>query len=128
MIPIKRPLQTRADIEEMVNAFYEKVRTDDQLGFLFDSVARVDWHHHLPRMYDFWEFQLTDSPVYGGNPMGVHLRLHHQYPLTPAHFNRWKQLFVEAVDEQFEGGLADLAKQRAISIATVMQIKILQSN
>lgn len=124
----KPPLENRDQIEELVNAFYRKVRADDQIGFLFDAIAKVDWPAHLPRMYDFWEFQLTDSPVYSGNPMGVHLKLHEQYPLTHQHFQRWKDLFLVTVDELFEGGMADRAKQRAISIATIMEIKMLQSN
>jgi hemoglobin len=34
-------------------------------------------------------------------------------------------LFTKTVDQLFEGEHADLAKQRAVSIATVMQLKIL---
>jgi len=46
-------------------------------------------------------------------------------PLTRAHFTRWNELFAQTVDELFEGTNAILAKQRALSISTVMQIKIL---
>ena len=38
---------------------------------------------------------------------------------------RWLQLFTSTVDELFEGEKAELAKQRAMSIATVMQLKLL---
>jgi hemoglobin len=34
------------------------------------------------------------------------------------------QLFTESVDKSFEGSKANLAKQRATSIATMMNIKI----
>jgi len=40
------------------------------------------------------------------------------------HFQRWIHLFTETVDELFEGNTSELAKQRATSIATVMQIKM----
>ena len=36
-------LTTREDIEVLVNTFYEKVRTDDLLGFIFDEIAVVNW-------------------------------------------------------------------------------------
>jgi len=40
------------------------------------------------------------------------------------HFQKWLLLFTETVDQLFEGEKAELAKQRATSIATVMQIKM----
>jgi hemoglobin len=56
--------------------------------------------------------------------MFVHKRLNARIALEPAHFERWKKLFVETVRELFEGDKAELAEQRAVSIATVMQLKI----
>ena len=35
-------LAGRADIERLVNTFYERVRSDDLLGFIFDDVAKID--------------------------------------------------------------------------------------
>jgi hemoglobin len=40
------------------------------------------------------------------------------------HLDRWVKIFSETVDEMFEGTKASLAKQRAVSIATMMNIKI----
>ena len=57
--------------------------------------------------------------------MMVHKKLHNKTPLNAAHFKEWIQLFTQTIDELFEGEKAELAKQRAISIATMMQIKIL---
>ncbi|OPZ14298.1 MAG: hypothetical protein BWZ05_02362 [Bacteroidetes bacterium ADurb.BinA245] len=44
--------------------------------------------------------------------------------MNPEHFNRWIELFTKTVDDLFEGTNATTIKQRAMSIATVMQIKI----
>ena len=55
-----------------------------------------------------------------------HLVLHQQSPLTKQHFVTWLRYFKESVDELFEGEKAFQAKERATSIATVMQIKISQ--
>ncbi len=118
-------MKGREDIELLVNSFYLKVRNDEVIGYLFNEVARVNWDHHLPIMYDFWQKILFNEEGYKGNPMPKHLALHQQSPLNPAHFERWVNLFVSTIDELFEGDYAELAKQRARSIATVMQIRVL---
>jgi hemoglobin len=46
-------------------------------------------------------------------------------PLTKPHFKQWEKLFTETVDELFDGDNAILAKQRALSISTLMQVKII---
>jgi len=55
----------------------------------------------------------------------VHGVLHQSANFTAEHFNVWLKLFTSTVNELFEGEKAELAKQRAISIATVMQTKLL---
>ena len=61
---------------------------------------------------------------YQGNAMKKHININRVTPLQKKHFVRWLQLFNETVDEYFEGEKAELAKQRAHSIATVIQVKI----
>lgn len=84
----------------------------------------MNWEQHLPVMYDFWDNVLFQTGDYSGNPMVTHAQLHHRFPLTGEHFTRWKKLFLETIEEHFEGPNAELARQRALSIATVMEIKI----
>ena len=77
-------------------------------------------------MYDFWQNIIFHTGGYTGNPMRIHMNLHKQAPMKKEHFDRWLQLFTATVDELFEGEKAEQAKQRALSIATVMQINIAQ--
>jgi len=56
--------------------------------------------------------------------MITHRKLNLIVSLTPEHFKRWLSLFQQTIDENFEGEKAELARQRAISIATVMQLKL----
>jgi hemoglobin len=51
----KKDIIDRTDIENLVNRFYDKVKKDDLIGFIFNDVAKLDWEKHLPTMYDFWE-------------------------------------------------------------------------
>jgi hemoglobin len=125
---MKKDISNRADIQLLVDTFYNKVRLDETIGYLFNDVAQVNWEQHLPRMYDFWENILFQTGGFKGNPMAAHVQLHQQSPLTAAHFERWQQLFLATVDEQFEGDKAELIKQRARSIATMMLIKVHPTN
>jgi hemoglobin len=121
---LKKDIQNRTDIKILIDTFYSKVRVDDQIAYLFNDVAKVDWEHHLPRMYDFWEDVVFQSGKFTGNPMMVHMQLNQRSPLRKEHFTRWLQLFTETVEELFEGNNAELILQRAHSIATIMQVKI----
>ncbi len=123
---MKKDIENRADIELLVRSFYDKVKADDTIGYIFNDIAKVNWEKHFPVMFDFWENVLFYTGGYEGNPMIIHQHINRVVPLTRAHFDRWNELFVKTVDELFEGNNAMLAKQRALSIATVMQIKILK--
>lgn len=111
------------DVHRLIDTFYEKVRRDEVIGYIFNDVAQVDWPEHLPRMYAFWEFLLLGADTYRGNPLEKHWAVHALEPFTEAHFDRWLQLFREAVDERFAGPKAEDAKFRAMAIAETWKPK-----
>lgn len=121
---MKADIQSRADIEKLVKLFYEKVRADETIGFIFNEVVKMDWEKHIPVIVDFWETILLDNPVYTKNAMEVHYTLNNKMPLQKAHFASWVNLFIATTDELFEGRIAALAKTRAKSIAAVMLFKM----
>lgn len=121
---MKKDIESREDIIVLVDRFYDKVKTDSSIGYFFNEVAKVDWSKHLGIMYDFWENVLFFSGSYEGNPMQVHKDLHARSNMKMQHFLKWNQLFTETVDEYFAGKNAELIKQRAVSISTVIQIKL----
>ena len=116
-------ITNRQDIILLVDSFYEKIKVDDAIGYIFNDIATVNWEKHLPIMYDFWESVIFFTGGYNGNPMITHRKLNQVVHLTPEHFKKWLELFTSTVDENFSGDKAELAKQRAISIATIMQLK-----
>ena len=114
----------RADIERFVNAFYEKVRDDGLLGFIFNGVAKTDWAAHLPKMYAFWETMIFRNSGYIGNPLAAHARL---VPLTTMgrpQFDRWLAIFTATVNELFAGENAERIKNTAADMANVIHAKI----
>lgn len=120
----KPDITSRADIEKFITRFYEKVKMNEVIGFIFTDVVKMDWEHHIPVITDFWETILLDNPVYKNNAMGVHYTLNAKVPLKEEYFEAWVQLFSETVDEYYEGKIATLAKTRAQSIASLMQHKM----
>jgi hemoglobin len=117
-------LTSRADIERLVNTFYEKIRADELLGFIFTEVAKTNWETHLPKMYAFWESVIFRSGGYTGSPIAAHARL---LPLTTmgrSQFDRWLELFTATVDELFAGEKADHIKNAAADMANVIHARI----
>lgn len=108
-----KDITTEADIKNLIDAFYVRVRQDDVIGYIFNDIAHVDWDHHLPRMYAFWEFLLLGKDTYKGNPFEVHKKLNQMVTLRSDHFDRWVQLFTETIDEHFSGLGAEEAKNKA---------------
>ncbi|MBS1626931.1 MAG: group III truncated hemoglobin [Bacteroidetes bacterium] len=119
---MKKDITCRADIELLINTFYEKVKKDNLLSQFFE---KIKWDRHLNIMYDFWENIIFQTGSYVGNPMNIHEKLAGKMQLNKNDFKRWIKLFLKSIDELFEGTNADLARNRAISIASVMQNKFI---
>jgi hemoglobin len=124
----KKDIATRADIEHLIRSFYEKALIDDQIGFIFTDIAKIDLESHLPHLFDFWENILLKPNGYKRNVLKVHLDLNEKVNLKPAHFESWLALFSNTIDELFEGVIANSAKNKALSIATVMRTKLHRSS
>ena len=124
---MKKDIETKKDIESLVDAFYNKIQADELIGYIFTDIAKVNWEKHLPIMYSFFENMLFYTGGYTGNPMELHKHINRLFPLNESHFIRWNLLFTTTVDELFAGEKAGLVKQRAKSISDVMQIKILNT-
>lgn len=118
-------ISSRADIEFFIIRFYDKVKVDDTIGYIFNDVAKTNWEHHIPLIVDFWEGILLDTTSYRRNAMEVHYQLHHKEPFRQEFFDRWLKLFRETLDELYQGPVADLAWKRAKGIADLMAFRML---
>ncbi len=121
---MKTDILNEVDIKRLVDEFYTKVIADKTLGYIFTDVAKVNWEKHLPIMYGFWSANLLGTSAYKGYLIDAHFKLNDKVTLTEEHFDGWKQLFNETVDELFVGETAELAKGRAKSVADLMFYKI----
>ncbi len=118
-----RDIENKEDIVILINNFYEKIRSNELMGPIFNEIAHVNWAHHLPKMYDFWNMALFDKPGYVGHPLKPHLELNQHFKINNEHFKTWLILFNSSVDELFTGPMAEEAKQRAKSIGETWAYK-----
>jgi len=128
MNSMNKDLKDTSDIRLLVDSFYDQVKKDELIGYIFNDVAKVDWNHHLPIMYDFWEKMIFGTGPYKGDPMTKHIQLNKLTALNSLHFDQWKKIFSETVDALFAGAKANETKERANHIASIMLFKVQQSH
>ena len=66
---MKRDIETKTDIELLINTFYDKVLKDELIGPFF---KHIDFNKHLPKMIHFWSFVLLDEAGYTTDVTKVH--------------------------------------------------------
>ena len=118
-----RDLESRADIELLLEDFYRQAFADELIGRFFTEVVPLDLATHLPVIADFWESIVFGTP-YTKNVMAVHQDIHRKSAIRKEHLERWVELFTATIAARFEGPRATLMRQRARSVATLMDIKL----
>jgi hemoglobin len=126
----KKLIETRADISQLVHAFYAKIRKDEMLGPIFNNAIQ-DWEPHLEKLTDFWEGNLFFfvKTKYHGDPKTAHIEMDEKLhnTLTMNHFGHWINLWLETIDAYFEGETADRAKMIARKMASFLFLKMVES-
>ena len=120
----KSDIANREDIVRLLETFYVQAFADELIGRFFTEVVPLDLETHIPIIANFWESVVFGTAAYRGNVMEIHRHISELSPIKKEHLDRWVQLFTAAIDEFFEGDKATLMKQRAASIATIMDMKL----
>ena len=126
-MPANSDLRTRVEIEDLIRLFYETAMQDDQIGYIFTDVARLDLVKHLPKIVDFWDSVLFGTAKYQGNPVLKHVHLHQLSPLRKEHFDRWLSIWNRTITDHYEGVKATEAMEKAKMMANLMLYKIAAS-
>ena len=125
---MKNDVTNREDLYLIVSEFYKKLLVNKELKHFFEKFQdKNTLEKHLNVLVDFWDNILFYSGTYQKNAMQPHINLHQKKPFSQIHFETWLQLFNESIDENFEGEQVSLLKNRALSVATVMRIKTINS-
>ena len=117
-------IQTRHDLERLLAKFYDRLLDDERIGYIFTDIAKIDMPSHLPHITDFWEQSLFNTGRYRNNVLRIHEELNDKEKLTAEHFKVWLQHLETTIDEMYSGENAEKMKTRALSVATIMQIKL----
>jgi len=129
---MKPDIKTRADIQLLVTAFYGKVREDNTLGPFFNKVI-TDWEAHLEHLTTFWETSLFMTRKltrkYQGDPLQAHVKVDQENnnAIAELHFGIWLNLWLETIEEHFQGETAENAKRRARKMGSFLYLKIFEA-
>ncbi|WP_295159776.1 group III truncated hemoglobin [uncultured Brachyspira sp.] len=94
-------------IEKLMDIFYARIRTHEQLGPIFNGAVGIDdesWERHKEKISKFWRTMLLNERLYMGNPVQPHINL---LPFDIKMFDIWLSLFKECLNEVFEEKAAD---------------------
>ena len=119
-IPLDTPAQglSEAMIQRLVEAFYERVLRDPELGPVFRAALSQRWDEHLQTMVAFWSSVALRTGRYSGKPHVAHAHL----PLTTDLFERWLRLFEVTAEDVCGPDAAAFFVDRAHRIAESLQI------
>lgn len=122
---MKKDVSSRQDLLTIVSDFYVDLLLSEELRHFFEAFKQEEvLKHHLDTLVDFWDNTLFYSGSYKKNAMKPHFDVHAKNQIELDHFNEWLRLFNKAVDSNFKGENAETLKSRALSIATVMKLKL----
>lgn len=115
-------INTNDDVKLLVDTFYARAREDDFISPIF--VKFIDnWDRHHIKLYQFWRTVILKQKAYSAKPVQMHFKM----PLTQAHFDRWLEIWIDTVDNLFEGENAEIAKFRGKKMASAF-LEIIERN
>ena len=116
----KKEIENIEDIKLLVNEFYGKVRQEELLKDIFESIIKDRWPEHLDKMYSFWQTVLLGEHTYKGSPFPPHAVM----PVEIEHFETWLKLWAGTVNNYFVGEKADRAIWQGQRMAEMFLSKI----
>ena len=116
------------DLYLLVDDFYKKLLIDNRISYIFTDVVKIKLEEHLPILVTFWSQVILGTGGYSNNLTQIHLDVNLKEHLSPELFTIWLDHFYTAVDENFMGENSEKIKTQALSLATILKIKIAQQN
>jgi hemoglobin len=121
-----KDIQNQEDLLLLVDDFYKKLLQDEVISYIFTDVVKIKLETHLPILVTFWSQAILGTGGYFNNLTQIHLDVNQKEYLSPELFKIWLHHFYSSVDENFKGDKAEQIKTQALSLATILQIKIAQ--
>ncbi|MBW8891615.1 MAG: group III truncated hemoglobin [Burkholderiales bacterium] len=113
--------EIEAALPALLERFYARVRTDAELGPVFNDAVE-DWDGHLAALADFWSSVMLATGRYKGDPMRAHMR--HGDRIRPELFGRWLALWTQTTDEMMSREVAAALQAKAARIAQSLDLAL----
>lgn len=125
---MRKEIEGRADLTLLVHTFYDRVRKDEELGPIFNTII-TDWDIHLEKIIDFWEQHLFGVHKYHGDPIAVHNQVDELmvHTITAHNFGTWLYYWLHTLDEFFEGRNVEVLKFKARKMQTIFFLNMVQN-
>lgn len=129
---MKQDLKNREDVEKLITSFYSKIKEDETLGPIFNTMIN-NWDEHVELLTTFWEHSLFMTKKltkrYQGNPIDAHIKVDKfcKHQLNEMHFGIWLNYWSQTLDTYFEGEITELAKRRARKMATLIHVELFKA-
>lgn len=122
---MKTDITTQKDILFVISTFYDKLLNDEKMKpFFSDLVENNQLAQHLDSITNFWSDILFQTQTYSQNVMQKHIDKNTFVRFKKEHFSIWISYFTKTIDGYFKGENTERMKSRALSIATMMQVKM----
>ena len=122
---MKQDISSRKDIHFIITAFYKKLVADEKMLPFFEVIIKENHlEEHIETITNFWQDILLYTSSYSNNVMQKHLEFNKKIVFEKEHFTTWLSYLKTTIDTSFEGQSAQNMKDRAASIAMVMQVKL----
>jgi hemoglobin len=118
-------ISSRNDIHFIITEFYKKLIADENMLPFFETIVKEKHlEAHIETITDFWQDLLFHTSAYGENVLQKHLDFNKKVAFKKEHFSTWLSYLTTTIEVSFEGQNAQNMKDRAASIAVVMQVKM----
>ena len=84
-------------ISILVERFYDRIRSDETLGPIFNNIIGDNWGPHLKQMKAFWASVTMNAGLYSGKPVEQHRK--HTNAIKSEHFDIWLTLFRQTLED-----------------------------
>ena len=121
---MKKDISSREDIHFIITEFYKNLISDSEMLPFFDDIVKQNHlEKHIDIITDFWQDMLLYTNSYQNNVLQKHLDFNKKVRFKKEHFQKWLLYLQSTIDASFEGQISQNMKDRANSIAMVMQVK-----
>tara|TARA_R110002124_G_scaffold55559_1_gene156986 strand:+ start:974 stop:1354 length:381 start_codon:yes stop_codon:yes gene_type:complete len=121
---MKKDISSREDIHFIITEFYKKLISDSEMLPFFEKIVQQNHlEKHIDIITDFWQDILLYTNTYNNNVLQKHLDFNKKVRFKKEHFTKWLGYLTTTINASFEGQVAQNMKDRANSIAMVMQVK-----